>query len=172
MAVEIITTDGAVFALWGKPTKADLDRVVDKVERLAAQRGRPVVYIARVPPTAPAPDDAVRPYMNSLMPRFIKVCSSYHVVLEGTGFVSAIKRGVLASILQLGWRNGSFFVHDHARSVSAKVDRSVRADVESILGLAEAKGLLTAPPPEDGAPVATTRPSNRPRTDPRSSLMR
>ena len=171
MPCEIINTEGAVFALWGKPTKADLERVVERVERLAAAAGRPVVYVTRVPTAAPPPDDVVRQHMNSLMPRFIKVCSSYHVVLEGSGFVSALKRGILASVLQLGWRNGSFFVHESAKGVVAKVDRTARPDAEGILRLAEAKGLLTAPPPEDAAPAAT-RPSNRPRSGASSSFLR
>jgi hypothetical protein len=95
------------------------------------------------------------------MPRFVKVCASYHVVLEGSGFVSAIKRAILAGLLQFGWRNGSFFVHESDKGVLAKVERTERADVESILSLARAKGLLTAPPPEAGPP-GTRRGSSHP----------
>lgn len=152
MACEIISVEGAVFALWGKPTKADLDRVIDRVELIASASSRPVVYITRVPISAPPPEGDVRAHLNSLMPRFIKACSSYHVVLEGSGFVSAVKRAILASLLQLGWRNGSFFVHESDKGIFAKVERAVRPDVEAILALAASKGLLTAPPPEDAAP--------------------
>jgi hypothetical protein len=149
MACEIITVEGAVFALWGKPTTADLDRVVDSVERMAQATGKPVLYITRVPTAAPAPDPDVRQHLNALMPRFIKSCSGYHVLLEGSGFVSAIKRAVLASLLQFGWRNGTFFVHESEKGVLAKVERASRPDVEAILELARKRGLLTAPPPED-----------------------
>jgi hypothetical protein len=149
MACEIISNEGAVFALWGKPTKADLDRVVDRVELIAHASGRPILYITRVPMAAPPPEADVRQHLNSLMPRFIKACSSYHVLLEGSGFVSALKRGILASLLQFGWRNGAFFVHENEKGVFAKVDRGVRPDVEAILQLANKRGLLTAAPPED-----------------------
>ena len=164
MACEIISVEGAVFALWGKPSKADLDRVIDRVELIASASGRPVVYITRVPNTAPPPDDAVRQHLNSLMPRFVKSCASYHVLLEGSGFISAIKRGILASLLQLGWRSGSFFVHENEKGVFAKVERTSRPDVEAILALANQRGLLTAPPPEDiGSVSGSSRSTRAPR---------
>ncbi|HTQ03244.1 MAG TPA: hypothetical protein VMI54_05285 [Polyangiaceae bacterium] len=163
MACEIVSTEGGLFVLWGKPAKADFDRIIERVEHLAAMRGRPVVFITRVPVSAPPPEGETRAHLNSIMPRFIKVCASYHVVLEGTGFVSAVKRAILAGLLQLGWRSGTFFVHESAKSIVAKVERSLRPDVEAILSLADAKGLLTAPPPEDGPRPArgSSRPGDR-----------
>jgi hypothetical protein len=151
MACEIISVEGAVFALWGKPTKADLDRVIDRVELIAHATGRPILYITRVPMDAPPPEPEVRQYLNALMPRFVKACSSYHVLLEGNGFVSAVKRAILASLLQFGWRNGAFFVHENEKGVFAKVERTVRPDVQAIIELAGSRGLLTAPPPDDPA---------------------
>jgi hypothetical protein len=142
VACEVISVDGAVFVVWGEPTKQDLDEVVKRVEYAAAEAGRPVVYITRVPEHAPAPEGEVRAHMNALMPRFIKVCSSYHAVLEGRGFVSAVKRMVLASIFQFGFRSGTFFVHDSERSILDKVEPGGRRAVEAILAQAAAKGLL------------------------------
>ena len=150
MACEIISVEGAVFVLWGKPTKADVDRVIDRVELIAHACGKPIIYITRVPTAAPPPDPDIRQYMNSVMPRAIKACSSYHVLLEGSGFVSAVKRAILASLLQFGWRNGTFFVHENEKGVPAKVERAARSDVEAILELARSRGLLTAAPPDDG----------------------
>ena len=149
MACEILSVEGAVFVLWGKPTKPDLDRVVDRVELIASASGQPIVFIARIPKGAPAPDDAARAHMNALMPRFVKATSSYHAVLEGSGFVSAIKRAILAGLLQFGFRNGTFFVHENEKGILPKVERHLRANVDSILTLASTRGLLTAPPPDD-----------------------
>jgi hypothetical protein len=168
LSCEIISVEGAVFVLWGKPTKRDLDRVVDRVELIAGASGKPIVFIARVPKTAPAPDDEARAHMNALMPRFIAVCSSYHAVLEGSGFVSAIKRAILAGLLQFGFRNGTFFVHENEKSILGKTERELRPAVEAILSLASTKGLLTAPPPED-FPMP---PAPGPRRDVGSSLTR
>ena len=153
MACEIFSVEGAVFVLWGKPTKADLDRVVDRVELIASASGKPIVYIARIPKNAPAPENEARSHMNALMPRFVKVCSSYHAVLEGSCFVSAIKRAVLAGLLQFGFRNGTFFVHENEKGILAKVNREARASVEDLLAKANARGLLTANPPEDQPPT-------------------
>jgi hypothetical protein len=38
---------------------------------------------------------AAPPTINRLMPDFIRSCSSYHVVLQRTGFAAAVKCGVL-----------------------------------------------------------------------------
>jgi hypothetical protein len=160
MACEILSIEGAVFVLWGKPSKRDLDRVFDRVELIASATGRPIVFIARIPKSAPAPDDEARAHMNALMPRFIAVCSSYHAVLEGSGFVSAIKRAMLAGLFQFGFRNGTFFVHENVKSIVGKVDREQRATAEAILALAEKKGLLTAAPPED-SPLLTAAGTRR-----------
>jgi len=156
MACNIISNEGAVFALWGKPNKADLERVIDRVELIASASGRPVVYITRVPQLAPPPEADVRQHLNTLMPRFVKACASYHVLLEGVGFVSALKRGILASLLQFGWRSGTFFVHENDKGVIAKVERHHRPYVESIIKMAGAQGLLTAGPPEDVPPRDNT----------------
>lgn len=149
MACEILSVEGAVFVLWGKPSKRDLERVVDRVELIASATGRPIVFIARIPKAAPTPDEEARAHMNALMPRFVAVCSSYHAVLEGSGFISAVKRAMLAGLLQFGFRNGTFFVHENVKSIVGKVDREQRATAEAILSLAEQKGLLSAAPPED-----------------------
>ena len=156
MSCEILSVDGAVFVLWGKPSKADLDRVVERVERVASDAGSPIVFIARIPEGAPAPEGEARAHMNALMPRFIKVCSSYHAVLEGRGFVSAVKRAILAGLSQFGFRNGTFVVHDSEKSVPSKVERSLRPRAEALLSLARTRGLLTATSPEDYALASPT----------------
>jgi hypothetical protein len=147
MACQIITCDGAVFALWGKPTKDDLELVCNEVKQMAAKMGRPIIYLTRVPVDSPAPDPDVRQRLNELMPEFQRACSSYHVVLEGVGFVSSLKRTILASLMQVGWRRGAFHVHAFAKQVVFSVTREARPDAEAIVALAEREGLLSAPGP-------------------------
>ena len=149
MACEIVSSDGGVFVLWGKPTKEDLDRVLERVQQTAAAAGHQIVFVARVPERAPAPDDEVRAYLKPIMARFFEACSSYHAVLEGGGFVSAAKRAILIGLTQLGSRGSNFFVHDHVDGVLAKIDPSSRPQAQSLLSLAASRGLLTAPPPEE-----------------------
>ncbi len=149
MACEVINVDGGVFVLWGRPTHVGLDRVVERVEQVASATGGPIVFVARVPQAAPAPDGAVRTHLNQLMPRFARLCSSYHAVLEGGGFMSAIKRAIMAGLFQFGFRSGTFFVHESDRSVLSKTDGIDRARAQALLALAAAKGLLTAGPPRD-----------------------
>lgn len=148
MACEILILDSTVFALWGKPTKTDMDRVVAAVEQASANETQGVIYITRVPVDAPAPEGDVRAHMNALMPRFVKLCAGYHVVLEGTGFISAVKRAVLTGLLQFGFPKGTFFVHDNARGILGKVDPAHRAKAEALLAAATRMGLLSASAPQ------------------------
>lgn len=145
MACEIISTKGALFALWGKPAPADMDRVRDALQVAADECGHPVVYITRVPPHAPPPDAAARAWLDALMPSIVSVCSSYHVVLEGEGFGAAIKRGILTGMFQLNWRRKSFFVHAGVEEVARNVSRDERPAVAALLALAARHGLLTGP---------------------------
>lgn len=68
MAVKVIDSAGAVFAVWGKPTREDVDRVDEALKRVAERAGHPIVYVTRVPTDAPAPDDMVRKYLSMRCP--------------------------------------------------------------------------------------------------------
>lgn len=149
MACKIISSEAAVFALWGRPTFADVDDVLSAVRSAAKAAGRPVVYITRVPVDAPPPESDVRQRLNEAMPEIRAVCASYHVILEGDGFISAVKRAILASLMQFGWQRDTFFIHASAKQVSIKVARDYRDSVERIFYLAEQEGLLSASAPVD-----------------------
>jgi hypothetical protein len=144
MACEVITTPGAVFALWGEPEVADIDKVRFALETAAATAGHPVVYVTRVPVDAPAPNAQVRAKLDQMMPTLLKVCSTYHVVLEGEGFAAAMKRGVLTGMFQLGWRRKTFFVHAKVTEVAGSVGLEQRPAVDKLLDSARVRGLLGA----------------------------
>lgn len=134
--------------LWGKPTVEDVERVMDRLELIAEKSDRRIVYLTRVPADAPAPDATVRKALESVMPRAAQLCSLYSIILEGDGFVSAVKRGVLTGLLMLGWRRENFLVCASASEVLPQSSGSVRDDAEHILYLAESKGLLTCGAPD------------------------
>jgi hypothetical protein len=159
MAIRIISCEGAVFAVWGKPTMDDVEMIVSRVQLVAKTSGRRIVYITRVPVDAPAPEPDVRQRLNEIMPIARKLCSSYHVILEGTGFVSAIKRAILAGLMQLGWPRGTFFVHASYKTAPLKVAPEIQPDAEAILALAGAKGMLTGPAPVNSELCHEDRPA-------------
>jgi hypothetical protein len=144
MTCELITTQGAVFALWGKPEVADVERVRVAVEAAAAACGHPVVYVTRVPVNAPAPDAQVRAHLDRLMPSLVRACSTYHVVLEGDGFGAAMKRGILTGMFQLSWRRKTFFVHAKVTEVASSVPLEQRLAVSKLLEAARHRDLLDA----------------------------
>jgi hypothetical protein len=161
MACEIISCEGAVFVLWGKPTVDDVERVMNRLELIAEKSDRKIVYLTRVPVDAPPPDPVVRKALESVMPRAVQLCSFYSIILEGQGFVSAVKRGVLTGLLMLGWQRENFRVCASPAEVLPQSNRKVREDVERIHYLAESKGLLTCSAP-DGPQSARIGPSRRP----------
>lgn len=148
MACEIISCEGAVFVLWGRPTVADMERVIDRLVLIAEKSGRPVVYVTRVPVDAPAPDAVFRKALEGVMPQLIELCSHYSVLLEGEGFISAVKRGILTGLLLLGWRRESFRVCASGDEILAQIKPSLRHDAEHILYLAESQGLLSCGSPD------------------------
>jgi hypothetical protein len=154
MTCVILSTRGAVFALWGRPTTPDLERVLAALQTGAEQCGHPVVYVTRIPMNAPPPDAAARARIGELMPRLVKVCSTYHVVLEGDGFGAAVKRGILTGMFQLSWRRKTFFVHASVHEVARAVGLEEQPAVTTLLKMAGARGLLSCPPPDSLPPSA------------------
>ncbi|HET7541355.1 MAG TPA: hypothetical protein VFK05_15870 [Polyangiaceae bacterium] len=144
MACEIVTTLGAVFALWGEPELSDVERIQGAVQAAVAACGHPVVYVTRVPVGAPAPNAQVRARLDQAMPELLKLCSTYHAVLEGEGFAAAMKRGVLTGMFQLSWRRKTFFVHAKMSEIAGSVPLAQRAAVAHLLETAKMRGLLEA----------------------------
>lgn len=148
MSCEILSSEGAVFVVWGKvTTKQDIDRVFDRIKLIYETTGERVLYVTRVPPDAQPPEADARAHLDKLLPTAIEMCTSYHVVLEGTGFIAGMKRAVLAGLFQISWRKGMFFVHSVPKELIFKLDRAQRPVGEKILQLAEARGLLQGPAP-------------------------
>ena len=147
MAYSILIGTGVAYCVWGRPSIKDVDEVLHHVRKAAEHFGRPIVYITRVPVDAPAPEPAVRNHINSIMPEITEHCSSYHVVLEGTGFTAAIKRGVLVGLFQVGRRRNLFHVHASAADVLGHVAPDCENAVRTLLARADARGLLHGAPP-------------------------
>jgi hypothetical protein len=143
VACDIIATPGAVFSRWGEPTVEDVDRVVFSIEAEAKRAEHPVVYVTRVPVAAPPPDSSARRRIDELMPRILRVCSTYHVIMEGEGFAAAMKRGVLTSLLQLSWRRRTFFVHGSVEELTRKTTDRERNAINRVLAAAAERGLLS-----------------------------
>lgn len=154
MACKIIDSSGAVFAVWGKPSQEDVDRVHGELQRVAARAGRPIVYVTRVPTDAPAPDEQVRKYLSAHIASMVQSCSSYHVIMEGSGFMAAIKRGALISLLRPIWKKKVFHVHATANEVLRTLSGDDRAAADEVLILADRRGYLDCP-----APTAEHRPA-------------
>jgi len=160
MACEVFSIPGAVFALWGKPTVADLERVWNALQAATDACGHPVLYVTRIPVNSPPPDAAARVRLDAMMPRISQVCSSYHVVLEGEGFGAALKRGILLGLFQLCWRQKTFFVHATVEEVFDHLPPELRPVAHAIVQAARARGLLVGPPLVS-VPPAQPQPARR-----------
>lgn len=146
MACEFLAGEGVIFSVWGEPTVADIDNGMLCLEMIYEKTRAPILYITRVPSNAPAPDARVRQHLYSKMSLITAKCDAYHVVLEGSGFLAAMKRGVLVSIFQISHRRNTFFVHSSVDEIVQKVSPERRPAVRSVLRRAEAQGLLSGIP--------------------------
>jgi hypothetical protein len=154
MSCEIIRSKGAVFVSWGEPSWDDVDLVIDVLRETCEQNGSPVTYVTRVPVTSPAPSAAVRRHLDETLPSAMRYISTYHVVIEGDGFVSALKRSVLVGFTQLTQRRGTFFIHANVDEVLRTVSKSVQYEINELLNSAAAKGLLAG---ESASEVRSSR---------------
>jgi hypothetical protein len=151
LSIEVCSTPGAVFALWGEPTIEDVEKLLDQLRAACRASSGAVVYVARIPSDAPVPSAEVRRYIDRNMTELVRLCTSYHAVMEGSGFVAALKRGVLVSMQQLAGRSKTFFVHGTTDEVLQKIERSKGPAVRRLFQEARHKGLLPASIPLDEA---------------------
>jgi hypothetical protein len=149
MTCEIVGTERALFVAWGTPHLEDIDRVIEHLRSRAGTSTETVFYVTRVPQNAPAPEDKVRKQLNQRLPNIIHYCASYHVILEGDGFASAMKRGVLLSLFQLTQKRGIFYVHANLEAFRQSVPAIWRNEINRLLVLAEAHKLVEGQIPSE-----------------------
>jgi hypothetical protein len=133
------------LVVWGAPLQPDIEQVVQAIHSARLEYGAPVLYIARVPKEAPAPDRNTRKLIDRALPEFLANCSSYHVVMEGEGFFAALKRSVLTSTLLPSWRRRMFYVHAHCSDVGPAVTAPEQTACRQLFELAQQQGLLHGP---------------------------
>lgn len=146
MAVATVAVEGGLFAVWGKPTVRDVDRVAQEMREGVAMAGHPILYVTRVPEYAPAPDPDVRRYLNSQMGLAGELCSTYHVVLEGSGFTAAMKRAVLVALFQVAGKRRTFFVHSLPEEIYGVVRGDDLSVARQLLKQAKWRRLLDGDP--------------------------
>jgi hypothetical protein len=148
MACMIIANDGVVFVTWGIPTMADVQRVFESIQTTAKQSGRRIVYIARVPADAPAPNSKVSECLRELMAEVATNCSAMHLIFEGTGFIAAAKRAFQMTLFRIAGRHAQFFVHSTVEQVARRLNPDDLPRVQTVLKKALEDGLLHGVGPE------------------------
>jgi hypothetical protein len=93
--------------------------------------------------------------VSQIMPEVLASCSSFHVILEGDGFVAALKRGVMLSIFQMCRQRGILFVHSNCEEVHKHIDQRKGMALKHLLQRARDLGMLdrtpqTVAPPNPG----------------------
>ena len=141
MACEIAVSGRVVLVLWGRPELSDLPRVDGAVRGARAEAG-PVIFIARVPAHAEAPDPQVRVAITGMLESFMAQCSSYHTVLEGSGFAAAAKRMVLATIFLMTRRREKSHVHSNCDALLSVATAEERDELTVALRALRERGLL------------------------------
>ncbi len=141
MACEIVSSWRVVLVVWGKPELRDL-KAIEREVKMVYEAFGPVIFIARVPPHAEAPEQHVREAIAQLLERFTEMCLSYHTVLEGSGFAVAAKRMVLSTIIMMTGRRNRYHVHSRCEEAALAVPAARRAEALRALRLFRVRGLL------------------------------
>lgn len=132
MACDIVVHGRVVLVVWGTPEMRDLIRVEATVNSVYEQRG-PVVFVARVPPNASAPDEKIRSAITDMLERFMKMLTGYHAVFEGRGFFAAAKRTVLATTFLMSGQRHRYRVHATMEEVADSVLPAYRHEVHAAM---------------------------------------
>lgn len=142
MACEIVNFERVVFVMWGKPEFADLARIHHELSRVESVHGQ-VVFVARVPEDAPAPDAVVRKELSGRTGELIDRTLSYHVIMEGSGFANTVKRSVLSAIYMAKPSRKRLHVHSAYTDVLRAVPVQLRGEVARAFRAFFDRGLLS-----------------------------
>jgi hypothetical protein len=142
MACRVVNHGRVVFVLWGDPEMADMDRILQAVSERHRAFG-PIVFIARVPPSAAPPSEPIRREIARKLPQVFERCVSYHALLEGEGFVAATKRAAIATIFLMSGGRKRYYVHATHADILRAAPTDYVADVELALKSFESRGLLS-----------------------------
>jgi hypothetical protein len=157
MACEILEYNRVILVLWGKPEFPDVEKILSRITAAYASVG-PIVFIARVPVKAAAPDDKMRKEISRILPSIVGHCASYHAVFEGAGFMNSAKRAVLSTMFLMSTKRKRYHVHSSTQEVAAAVSPELQNEVIKALDHFRSHGVLDhnmdSLPPRVSAPFA------------------
>jgi hypothetical protein len=105
--------DRAFLLRWGDIIeKSDMVRLVAELSAGRDTTGQALVYVGIVPETTKAPAEEVRREMTATLPLLLEHCETVHVVMEGAGFATSIKRSMMTAMMFATGKRGRVFVHD------------------------------------------------------------
>jgi hypothetical protein len=94
--------DGLYVLRWGdRPVVADAAAYAGEISAAAKRQGRPLVGLIIMPPSSAAPDEGFLKSQAALLPDIFANLEYAICVFEGSGFLAAIKRSALVTILLL-----------------------------------------------------------------------
>jgi hypothetical protein len=102
MSYESCTLDGVIVVRWGKnPQLPDLERYAKEISDARAKQGKPLVALFIMPTDSAAPDEIFRKAQAKKLPEIMENLTYAVAVVEGSGFMSSLKRSALTGILLL-----------------------------------------------------------------------
>ena len=121
MSYNSVLVEEMYIVRWLEPNVDDIREIVKKVNELGRKTDNRLIYVAIAPDSSTPPDNETRDAMVKSMDDMIQVCSSLHLVVEGTGFRNSIKRSVLTGILLASGKSKNFYVHANFDEVFEKL---------------------------------------------------
>ncbi len=145
MAIRSTFVAPVLFIRWVEAVEANnVPEILRELHAAHEGVGNDLVYVAIVPVDCRPPDSAARDALREGTDRAVEMCSSVHVVIEGSGFRRAMMRSISAGLLLATRRGGpGFQIHETVDRALASASKVLDFDSAEVLRRAEAAGILT-----------------------------
>jgi hypothetical protein len=136
-----LAISGRVFLVsWNEPEPRDLITLRSQLLRAREAAGVDLLYLAVISEASPPPPDALRQGMGEGLRTILRHCESVYIIVEGTGFLSSVKRGFLAASFLIGGMRGRMHVAASEELLLESVLPGVRTELASALAAARDRG--------------------------------
>jgi hypothetical protein len=143
MSFDKALIDDFVFVRLKQDSQAeDISAIQDFVAAAHRAFGRPIYYFIIVGAEVAPPTQEVRRLVGESLAFLSEMCESIHIVLEGKGAISALKRMVVVGVMLVSQTGRKTTVHDDVEAGVREVAKKRGLDPDSVLAAARAGKII------------------------------
>jgi hypothetical protein len=156
MACDISSKGRVVIVTFGDPEIADLERIMGHVVKVHEKTGLPILYVSRVLESSKPPSSQFNQALKTRMGELLALCCAFHAVMEGHGFLAAIKRTAVSAAFLTSGKRSLFHVHGTMDEMIRSVGPAHRPEVVEALRASNVVQMRRGADPKSDALKART----------------